>query len=147
MKRLDPTPEEQDAAERYVLQRPLIRPKASIVRALLWVLAYFAVNITLTVSIYTALSLAGLTPNAIVCAAWVFAVTLILSARYAVIGCVRLYQRYASERTRRRCLFRPTCSEYAILAVRKYGAVIGVVMAIYRVVVRCRGVWYRVDYP
>lgn len=38
-----------------------------------------------------------------------------------VIFCIRLYQKFAPEYVRRRCVFTPTCSEYMILAIEKYG--------------------------
>lgn len=36
---------------------------------------------------------------------------------------IRVYQRFAPEATRRRCVFTPTCSEYAISALQKYGVI------------------------
>ncbi|MBQ8782837.1 MAG: membrane protein insertion efficiency factor YidD [Clostridia bacterium] len=65
----------------------------------------------------------------------------------AIIGAIRLYQHYAPEDIRRRCLFKPTCSEYAILAVKKYGVVIGLFKAYKRLFKRCRGNIYMIDYP
>ena len=38
---------------------------------------------------------------------------------------IRLYQRYISPITPPTCRFRPTCSAYAIEAIRKYGALKG----------------------
>jgi putative membrane protein insertion efficiency factor len=42
-----------------------------------------------------------------------------------LIAGVRLYQRTLSHLVGRQCRFHPTCSEYFILAVRKYGAIRG----------------------
>lgn len=42
-----------------------------------------------------------------------------------LIAAVRLYQLTLSHLIGRQCRFHPTCSEYFILAVRKYGAVRG----------------------
>ena len=50
---------------------------------------------------------------------------------------VRLYRKYFSSLKRNpTCRFTPTCSEYAILAVREWGIIIGALMALWRVV-RC----------
>ncbi len=48
-----------------------------------------------------------------------------------LIGLVRLYQRFISPLLGPTCRFEPSCSEYFILAVRKYGAISGA----------CRGMW------
>ena len=60
---------------------------------------------------------------------------------------VKLYQCYAPEEVRRRCLFKPTCSEYTILALKMYGVIIGLYMAYKRVYKKCRGSIYNIDYP
>ncbi len=137
-----PSLEEQDAAARYVRFHPLPRPRASIARATVFALLFALVNVAISFALH---KLSGLAP--LMSAAVVFAVTGIVCLRPAVIGCVRLYQHYAKESTRRRCLCRPTCSEYAILAVKKYGAIIGFAMSLYRVLRKCRGSVYRIDYP
>jgi len=67
--------------------------------------------------------------------------------RKILIGIVELYQHYASEDVRRRCLFKPTCSEYTILALKKYGVIIGLYKAYIRIFKKCRGNIYRIDYP
>lgn len=43
----------------------------------------------------------------------------------ALVGLVRLYQWVLRPLLGRRCRFTPSCSEYMILAVRKYGSVRG----------------------
>lgn len=135
-----PSLEEQDAAAQYVLLRPLPRPKTDWKRAFRWVFLWILANSAIFVGLLL------LTGNAHV--SWAaLLLSGLLSLRFAAVGAIRLYQRYASERTRRRCLFQPTCSEYAILAVRKYGAVVGLAMSAYRVLRRCRGSVFRIDYP
>lgn len=42
-----------------------------------------------------------------------------------LIGCVRLYQIVLSPLFGRQCRFQPTCSNYFIDAVKKYGALAG----------------------
>lgn len=53
--------------------------------------------------------------------------------KFIMVWFVRLYQRYANSETRLRCCFTPSCSEYAILAIKKYGAIYGVIKAIHRI--------------
>jgi uncharacterized protein len=49
---------------------------------------------------------------------------------------IRLYQRLVSPALPRRCKYEPTCSAYAVEALREHGPVRGVVLAGWRVV-RC----------
>ncbi len=77
----------------------------------------------------------------------VFAVTyLALISKKAIIWLVHLYQSKASDKTRLRCLFEPSCSEYMILAVNKYGVIIGVAKGVKRLL-RCHYPNGGVDYP
>ena len=48
----------------------------------------------------------------------------------------RLYQRFISPLLPRRCKYEPTCSAYAVDAVRSYGALRGSVLALWRLL-RC----------
>lgn len=68
-----------------------------------------------------------------------------LTARFTMIWFVKLYQRYAKSETRLRCSMTPTCSAYAILALRKYGAIVGGIKAIKRIV-GCNP-YGEIDYP
>jgi putative membrane protein insertion efficiency factor len=53
-----------------------------------------------------------------------------------LVALVRIYQWSISPLLGRRCRFHPSCSEYFILAVRKYGAVSGSLRGIWRIM-RC----------
>lgn len=70
---------------------------------------------------------------------------LLMTLRYIFIWCIRVYQRYAKDETRLRCCYTPSCSEYAILALKKYGLIIGCYKAINRLF-RC-GSSGGIDYP
>ncbi len=67
--------------------------------------------------------------------------------RALAIGVLRLYQVTAGRVTAGHCRFHPTCSEYALQAVRSGGVVRGIFLASWRIL-RC-GPWNRggVDYP
>nr|WP_169719295.1 membrane protein insertion efficiency factor YidD [Desulfovirgula thermocuniculi] len=52
------------------------------------------------------------------------------------IGVLRFYQRYLSPLKPASCRFYPTCSEYAVQAIAKYGLARGSLLAAWRVL-RC----------
>ena len=58
------------------------------------------------------------------------------AARSLLVAPVRFYQRVISPALPRRCKYHPTCSEYAVQAVRSYGILKGTVLAVWRVL-RC----------
>lgn len=53
-----------------------------------------------------------------------------------VIGLVRLYQVAISPLIGPSCRFQPTCSEYMVLAIQKYGAMSGILRGLRRIL-RC----------
>lgn len=58
-----------------------------------------------------------------------------------MICLVRIYQRHGRQLHNRECIYTPSCSEYAILCFRKYGAITGTHYAITRIT-RCNGAKY-----
>jgi len=54
----------------------------------------------------------------------------------ALMGSVRFYRRYVSPLLPPSCIYSPTCSEYALEAIEKYGAAKGSCMAARRIL-RC----------
>ena len=52
--------------------------------------------------------------------------------RHVLIAVIRIYQRYISRWTPAVCRFQPTCSEYAVQALARYGALKGSAMAVAR---------------
>lgn len=53
--------------------------------------------------------------------------------RLVLIGLVRVYQGAVSPWLGPSCRFTPTCSEYAVQALRQYGAARGTVLALWRI--------------
>ena len=53
-----------------------------------------------------------------------------------LLSLIGFYQRYISPAFPCKCRFRPTCSEYATQAIRKYGAMKGTYLALRRIL-RC----------
>jgi putative membrane protein insertion efficiency factor len=56
--------------------------------------------------------------------------------RTILVSPIRLYQRTISPALPARCKYHPSCSEYAVQAVRRYGILRGVVLAGWRLL-RC----------
>lgn len=54
-----------------------------------------------------------------------------------MIACIRLYQRFLSPLLGQNCRFHPSCSQYAIDALRIHGAVKGAGLAMWRIL-RCQ---------
>jgi putative membrane protein insertion efficiency factor len=57
-------------------------------------------------------------------------------ARAAVTAPIAFYQRFVSPAIPRRCKYEPTCSRYAVDAIREYGILRGLVLAGWRLL-RC----------
>ncbi len=53
-----------------------------------------------------------------------------------MIAGIRLYQKYISPMKRTKCPYIPTCSQYGLEAIQKYGAFRGGFMAFWRIL-RC----------
>jgi uncharacterized protein len=56
--------------------------------------------------------------------------------RAVVVAPIRFYQRFISPAMPRRCKYHPSCSEYAVEAIRTYGVLRGLVLAAWRLL-RC----------
>ncbi len=73
-------------------------------------------------------------------------ITTVICSKRIIIYLILLYQRFAPERIRSSCVFEPTCSNYMLQAIEKYGVLRGVVKGIKRLL-RCHYPNYGVDYP
>jgi putative membrane protein insertion efficiency factor len=63
-----------------------------------------------------------------------------------IISFILLYQKIAPKNVRKACRFEPSCSNYAIIAINKYGLVKGVNLGIKRIF-KCRIPNGGYDYP
>ena len=63
-----------------------------------------------------------------------------------VIGSVLAYKAFAPMSVRKECRFEPSCSSYMVMAINKYGLIVGVYKGIRRIL-RCRPPNGGVDYP
>lgn len=56
----------------------------------------------------------------------------ILNTKSIILSSVKIYQRIAPRKIRLKCRFEPSCSQYMILAIEKYGVIKGVCKGIKR---------------
>jgi putative membrane protein insertion efficiency factor len=56
--------------------------------------------------------------------------------RRLMVACIHYYQRHISPQMGSQCRFLPTCSQYAIEAIERYGPLKGGLMAVWRIL-RC----------
>jgi putative component of membrane protein insertase Oxa1/YidC/SpoIIIJ protein YidD len=151
---------EQEEAREYVLEKELIRPGTSILTVIKYYFVFFSSVLGVTVIIYFFLrfifpALAAGIQRTVEEQPWKTGILIfifchiigfLIVLKSMIIGFVHLYQHYSPEEVRRNCLFKPTCSEYMILAIKKYGLIKGVAKSINRFK-RCHGETYRIDYP
>lgn len=82
----------------------------------------------------------------IVASLLILLIYIIVRLKSAVICAVHIYQRYAPDSLRLKCRFEPSCSEYMILAIEKYGLIKGSIKGIDRMK-RCNVNDGGFDYP
>jgi putative component of membrane protein insertase Oxa1/YidC/SpoIIIJ protein YidD len=151
---------DETEAERYVLNKKMTRPPISCfsigIHTFIFLYSIIGLNFLIlclshfgaVISSKNSYFLTSDNPVAscIVVTMISFFITLLIFSKRILIGLVHIYQRYAPESRRRMCLFKPTCSEYAILALNKYGSIRGTIKTIDRLK-RCKGGKYHIDYP
>lgn len=158
-----PSQIEQDIAETYVLEKSLERPNTDLKKVLICMCVFLMINMCIIILLYNLFERLGISGKLnikiinfksqnetlffIALMVIVFGISLVVSARFIIIGAIKLYQHYAPEHVRRRCLCMPTCSEYGIMVVKKYGVIIGFYKIYIRLFKRCRGNIYTIDYP
>ena len=142
-----PSEEEQELVRKYVLKRQLYRPNITYLKSAVIILSTIVVLIILAVISYYALASLGFIFKKVIYYSVFLLVAFIIGARWLAILIVRLYQHYASEEIRRRCLLKPTCSEFAIIVIKKYGLLIGGIKTWIRLNYKCRGNVYYIDEP
>ena len=138
----------QEKAKEYVLNRTITRPKTNVWSLVLlfgkmFVFAvFFFIIVSLIVNHFFVLNL---TKSIIVFLECQVIVFLFLLKKIAIV-CVECYQHYASDDCRRMCLCEPTCSEYAILVLRKYSFIKALYLIYIRLTKTCKNT-YKIDYP
>jgi len=64
----------------------------------------------------------------------------------AIINLIKYYQEHKPPRLKNTCLFTPSCSNYMILSIEKYGLIKGTIKGILRII-RCIPPNGGIDYP
>lgn len=106
----------------FAYVRKLERPKIN------WFLIVLALAgpIVLSVAVLYLLKIFGiLSPLYIVIAVLLLCAYGLLMLKRACICAVKIYQRFAPDSLRNKCRFEPSCSQYMIMAIEKYGVVKG----------------------
>lgn len=70
----------------------------------------------------------------------------LLFHKIILITCIELYQHYAPEHIRRKCICMPSCSVYATMALKKYNTFKAVHLILSRLE-RCCGTICYIDFP
>ncbi len=104
-------------------KRIFVRPTVNWLRVMMWFLI-FVVYISIILYIF------NLTRTNQLLKIIVITLSLFLyfafSLKRVIICSIQIYQRYAPESIRGKCRFEPSCSQYMILAIQKYGLLTGI---------------------
>ena len=65
-----------------------------------------------------------------------FLIRAVYVMKHIMIKLIKLYQKYLSPLKTVKCPYTPTCSNYGIEAIEKYGAIKGGLLALWRII-RC----------
>ena len=134
----------QKQIEDYQIKRILSVPKTNKIMLVGWIVLLIALVVLCIV-------LGALLLNKICLKIVIITVLLVVVfesyGRFLGIKAVECYQHYASEETRRKCLCVPSCSEYAILCLKKYGLIRALRKIRKRLYVTCQGSDYVIDWP
>lgn len=123
--------------------RVLNRPKINWIRVVLFIL----IPVLTVIAIVAVMKYFGLpTPAAVIVSSVSVLLYIIFTLKRAIICTIKIYQRYAPDSVRNKCRFEPSCSEYMILAIEKYGLCKGVRKGINRLK-RCNVNGGGFDYP
>ena len=137
--------ERQKKLERIVNSRVLIRPNVkkwqvatcfAILPFLLFAFLFFSLTITFSTETKILLVILDI----------IFVIEVYL--RVCLIMLVKYYQKTAKEETRRRCLCIPSCSEYALISLKRlFPLTLAFLKIQKRLFVTCDGKEYKIDFP
>lgn len=133
----------QRKLERFVDSRQLIRPnvkkwQVAISFATLSFLIFAAIYLPIVATLSVVWEIVLIT----------VLVTFIIESylRFCLILAVKCYQHYAKEETRRKCFCVPSCSQYAIISLKKFPLMVALFKIRKRLFVTCDG-QYKIDFP
>lgn len=134
--------------KRFEPNNPLNRPPIKYIKFVLSIIFFILLLIGVYVVTKVCITQSDLEHKSlypVICTIVMGSIYLLIISKKAVIWCVKVYQHYAPEHVRLRCAFEPSCSEYMIMAVKKYGTFKGVAKGIKRLF-RCHPPG-GIDYP
>ena len=99
-------------------KRVLIRPRLNILRVLVYVLISLAISAAAGTAAFFILNSVK---AACLGSAAVLLIIAVIFAKQIAIWLVMAYQRIAPESLRKSCRYEPSCSQYMILSLQKYG--------------------------
>ena len=99
-------------------KRKLERPKIPVIKALLCLFVALALSTGLGFLLH--LWLDSTLVSILASLFWLLLLALVHAKRIAIFS-VRVYQRLAPEKVRKRCRYEPSCSHYMIASLEKYG--------------------------
>ena len=137
---------EQDTARNYSLNHELIRPNTNVITFILLILVFELISVVLAYIICHLLHWFGVTTSLGILHFLSSIIVLLIFLKKNCIILIELYQHYASDETRRRCTMMPSCSEYALLALKKYNIFKVLYKTYIRLTTKCNGS-YIIDYP
>ncbi|MCL2630443.1 MAG: membrane protein insertion efficiency factor YidD [Firmicutes bacterium] len=132
----------ENLPQKEPLKRELVMPRITVFGVLLFVLPVLALVAGLTlVNIYISKPWLMILLNIGLPVAYILTTT-----KYNLIFSVKLYQKFAPKKIRQYCAMTPSCSEYMILAIKKFGTVKGTIKGLKRLK-KCGRTEQTTDYP
>ncbi len=136
-------------ARDYVLNRRLPRPSTTIIVPILFILGIVASGTALGVIILVLIEDYSFASeiNKIVFVFGTIGFLFMCMIKPLLIICIKCYQHYASDNIRRSCMCKPTCSEYAIIVIKRYCLIKALILIYIRLFKTCTGRIYKIDFP
>jgi putative component of membrane protein insertase Oxa1/YidC/SpoIIIJ protein YidD len=144
---------EQNTVREYCCRRELYRPDTRAKTAVIWLLTAEVLGIAIAFFIDSLFEEIEpfcrfpVRPSAWQSYSCGSTIACCVCLKKLLVTAIELYQHYAPEEIRRKCTLIPSCSEYAVMALYKYGVITGLYRIYVRLTRTCRGGEYRIDYP
>lgn len=124
-------------------KRILIRPKINWLKLIVWLIIPTAA-IFLIMYVFSIIALEWYWQLLIIIT--ILLLYICFTAKSITVFAIKVYQRYAPDSIRMKCRFEPSCSEYMIVSIQKYGFFKGIDKGIKRLK-RCNVNGGGFDYP
>ena len=139
--------EQQEALKYYCENHELDRPPQRLTAIIRYVVIWLLYFVFSAFMFYKFANTVNRPYFLVLFCVFVGIIIVLATAKSFLITVVKIYQHYAPEHIRRRCICKPSCSEYALLVLRKYNLIIALRKIYIRLFDTCRGSIYVEDYP